>query len=328
MKKIFYFAFCAALAGIFCFGGEARAATACTSLSRELSQGSNDSLAGGEVTKLQNYLKAVGYLSATPNGNFGPATLAAVKAFQVASGIPATGVIGPLSRLAIQVKSCASPSLPPSPSPSPVTVATTSTISGTSPSTGLKRVFAPGDGTRLTLGSTYLVAWDQSGASQSVVLEDQHGVAQGFITSSVAASAHYSWLVGSVFSTKTQGTIVVPPGTYRIRVSGWGMNDQLSGWFTIEVPPVEISLMKPAQMAADNNSVGFLYGKGFTGAVALYIDDRWGTPVNRLYTSPDGTILVFSLPPSVSPGTHWIIVDSGYGTNLTAGSVFVTSSPQ
>lgn len=55
-------------------------------------------MSGSEVLMLQNKLKALGYLSATPNGNFGPATKAAVTAWQRANGLPGTGFFGPQSR--------------------------------------------------------------------------------------------------------------------------------------------------------------------------------------------------------------------------------------
>jgi spore germination protein YaaH len=60
----------------------------------DLSYGSENS----EVLALQKILVAKGYLKATPNGYFGPATLAAVRAWQTANKLPSTGTIGPLSR--------------------------------------------------------------------------------------------------------------------------------------------------------------------------------------------------------------------------------------
>jgi peptidoglycan hydrolase-like protein with peptidoglycan-binding domain len=56
---------------------------------------------GASVRSLQEALAARGYLFATPNGTFGPATLAALKAFQKANGVPATGYYGPLTRAAL-----------------------------------------------------------------------------------------------------------------------------------------------------------------------------------------------------------------------------------
>lgn len=56
---------------------------------------------GDEVMALQLYLKALGFLSATPNGHFGPATQAAVKAFQAKHGVSAVGYVGPATRAAL-----------------------------------------------------------------------------------------------------------------------------------------------------------------------------------------------------------------------------------
>jgi len=56
---------------------------------------------GADVLHLQNLMTTKGYMTATPNGHFGPATKAAVTAWQKASGLPATGYFGPLSRAKI-----------------------------------------------------------------------------------------------------------------------------------------------------------------------------------------------------------------------------------
>jgi len=55
--------------------------------------------AGQDVIELQKILIAGGFLNIdSPNGYFGPATEAAVKAYQAAHGIEATGIVGPLTR--------------------------------------------------------------------------------------------------------------------------------------------------------------------------------------------------------------------------------------
>jgi len=74
----------------------------CVTLSGDLSFGA----IGSQVTELQTFLKAQGFLTAPLVPNFGNATLAAVRAFQGAQGISATGTVGPLTRYAIQRVSC------------------------------------------------------------------------------------------------------------------------------------------------------------------------------------------------------------------------------
>lgn len=51
-----------------------------------------------DVRRLQDTLASLGYLKATPNGYFGPATQAAVAAWQRANGLPGSGFFGPQSR--------------------------------------------------------------------------------------------------------------------------------------------------------------------------------------------------------------------------------------
>lgn len=56
---------------------------------------------GADVTKLQTILIKKGYLKVAANGHFGPSTLAALKAWQKAAGLPSTGFFGPQSRAKI-----------------------------------------------------------------------------------------------------------------------------------------------------------------------------------------------------------------------------------
>lgn len=51
-----------------------------------------------DVMELQTRLKAEGYFTATPTGYFGPLTATAVRAYQSAHGISATGYVGALTR--------------------------------------------------------------------------------------------------------------------------------------------------------------------------------------------------------------------------------------
>ncbi len=61
---------------------------------------------GVEVTVLQNFLNRTGDLTATPNGNFGPATRAAVRSFQSDNGLYASGTVGEATRNTINERMC------------------------------------------------------------------------------------------------------------------------------------------------------------------------------------------------------------------------------
>lgn len=81
--------------------GAATSSVPCFQFTKSLVFGMN----GNDVLELQKILAAKGFLTATPNGNFGPATLAAVKAFQAANGLEQVGQVGPQTR-ALLNKSC------------------------------------------------------------------------------------------------------------------------------------------------------------------------------------------------------------------------------
>ncbi len=90
--------FCVPCWGQGCIDGATRVSNPGTSnpiLTTTLRPGS----ISADVTKLQKMLVSLGFLSATPSGNFLSKTEAAVKAFQTAYGIsPVSGIVGPITR--------------------------------------------------------------------------------------------------------------------------------------------------------------------------------------------------------------------------------------
>lgn len=81
-------------------------AASCPAITSDLKFGSR----GSQVTALQVFLKSQGYFKATSVPNYGPATLAAVRAFQKANKISQTGTVGPLTRARIKALCSASSS--------------------------------------------------------------------------------------------------------------------------------------------------------------------------------------------------------------------------
>jgi peptidoglycan hydrolase-like protein with peptidoglycan-binding domain len=71
-------------------------------ITRTLQVGSENN----EVYMLQSMLSHGNYLYVSPNGYFGPSTKAAVKRFQVANGVDATGIVGEATRNAVNERLC------------------------------------------------------------------------------------------------------------------------------------------------------------------------------------------------------------------------------
>lgn len=67
-------------------------------LSASLRSGSH----GEAVSTLQSHLRELGHLNAMPDGDFGPATRAAVQAFQRGHGLNADGIAGPATLTALK----------------------------------------------------------------------------------------------------------------------------------------------------------------------------------------------------------------------------------
>jgi peptidoglycan hydrolase-like protein with peptidoglycan-binding domain len=78
----------------------------CTDLQNNLRYRTRDASVNGEVSLLQDFLQAKGYLHTEPTGFFGLMTFQAAKDFQRNVGLSPTGYVGPLTRAKIKVASC------------------------------------------------------------------------------------------------------------------------------------------------------------------------------------------------------------------------------
>lgn len=80
---------------------------ACMNLTHDLTLASRDAATDGQVSDLQFFLQATGYLNFEPTGYFGQLTATAVSEYQEDNSIaPASGVVGPLTRSAMNAHSC------------------------------------------------------------------------------------------------------------------------------------------------------------------------------------------------------------------------------
>jgi len=299
---------------------------ACVSVSSDLRYGATDKVFGGPITILQTYLQSVGLLKNTPTGHFGPATLSAVKVFQVDNNISSTGFVGPLTRTAINKKICTSGSSGIStavstPVQSPVSAGASvpTQTTAVSPTPANVGVTSPTIGQVLSIASSTMIRWNTSPSNNfNIILEQPGGVGAGFITQALSSANgnQYLWKVGTVFSSQTNSNQTVLPGTYRIKIvdmtSTATSSDQMSGWFTIVTSQFMVDSVSPSSAPADNSTAVVLFGSGLTAYTSIYFDtNNSGTRVWNSYVSPDGTVLVFTIPTTVSSGSHTLFINNG-----------------
>jgi len=78
----------------------------CLTLQNNMGYRAQDISTNGEVSILQDFLSAQGYLTSSPTGFFGLLTVNAVKNFQSSVGLSQTGYVGPLTRGKIHDATC------------------------------------------------------------------------------------------------------------------------------------------------------------------------------------------------------------------------------
>jgi hypothetical protein len=295
-------------------------ASMCVQINSDLSYGQTDSTYGGPILALQNYLQSLGYLSATPNGHFGQSTLLGVKAYQKANSISSTGYVGPLTRASISQKTCSTGVA------SNVTVINNSSIQSSPVSVATPEVSSnvgitsPATGQVLSIGSSNVIRWNVSPSNiYNINLEQPGGAGAGFIALNQSPNIslnQYVWNAGKVLVSQANSTQSVLPGTYRIRLqgvsSGANSTDQVSGWFTIVAQQFSANSVVPSSSPADNVTSVVLFGLGLTSSVSVYFDSNYSSlRANNEYVSPDGTILVFTIPTNVPAGPHTLIINNG-----------------
>lgn len=320
MKKLFSILLIAASLTLSHSVFAASITTTCTVLTKNLSYGQLDSTTAGQVTPLQNFLYATGYLSATPTGRYGSLTLAAVKKFQTAHGISSIGSVGPQTRAAIEKASCGTTGNVAAP-----------VISGLNSSTGITslggEVNTPVAGTQLTIGQTFTIQWT-GGTDQNainILLEDQNGNDVGYIAGNISASANsYVWTVGNV-SIAGQQTSVISPGNYRVHIidnATYGSKFNItSDQFTIGESPLSIHTILPTSAPADGKTSIFLYGTGFNNLTMVNMTGPYNLNLTPQYVSPDGKLIWFYIPNYIpTPDQYQISTYNDYSSADIAAS--------
>ncbi len=107
MKKIYILlSLCLCVSPVVAFVANENASSSCVILTSTLRVGSRDSVTGGQVTKLQQFLKEKGYLTDAPTGYYGMFTKGAVQSFQRERALEAVGFVGPATRSVIKSLTC------------------------------------------------------------------------------------------------------------------------------------------------------------------------------------------------------------------------------
>jgi hypothetical protein len=165
-------------------------------------------------------------------------------------------------------------------------------------------------------------------------LEQPGGIGAGFIAQSLSSnsSSTYVWKVGKVFSSNTNSNQNVAAGTYRIRLesisSGPASTDEVSGWFTITTSQFAVNSIMPSSAYADDSTSVVLFGTGLSSSASVYFDANYsGIRANNRYESADGSVLVFTIPTTVSAGTHTLYINDGVSSTPVILS-FVVSTIQ
>jgi hypothetical protein len=288
-------------------------------LTRPLSLG----MSGSDVSALQQYLKDKGYFTyPTITGYYGSVTANAVAAFQKANGLPAAGVVGPLTlnlfrQLAAQAANnsqASSPSSAPVPIPTPTPVSPTPTGSGSTVGGGGSVISIPSSGQGGSAGGgTGSVSTPQPApmlptitftADKSTILAGDSVTLSWSSTNADSCSASGAWSGGR--STSGSQTIfnLSATSTFTITCIGPGGSMNQSSVVGVRPPPLPVDTTPPfisdvapsgtlpagttntSLSAQTNESAQCAYG---TGATATY-------PSMTQFPTTGGTSHVAPLP--------------------------------
>ncbi|MDB5259298.1 MAG: hypothetical protein JWO73_506 [Candidatus Taylorbacteria bacterium] len=296
----------------------------CIELKIDLSVGSDDGAKKGEVTQIQQFLKSKKLLTSEPNGYFGPATKAAVKKFQTANKLAASGNVGPLTRTLIRKMTCQTPVAAAAPTPVSSTnasdatpIASTSLPSPAPSQATATTVSSPSAGEIITAGQMLNIRWkSKKGIGYDVILEDSKGATQGYIVSSRYELDIFAWKTGQLMKTEGSNSEFVPPGDYRIRIvdarRSAAVTDQVSGVFTIKEKPLNLISILPATAAENSHADIALFGSGFSSLTMVRFDGESSRTVFPTTVSKDGKIMIFTFPESIAVGQHSVDLYNNY----------------
>jgi len=177
----------------------------------------------------------------------------------------------------------------------------------------------------LITGHAFNITWNSQPYSRyNLVLISSSGAGAGFIASSLANESQYLWTIGNVFSSQTQSNIVVPAGSYQIRMenatTGAEPTDPISDPFTISAATLNLSYVFPTSAPSDGNTAVVLYGSDFNSYDRINFSGSNGQG-QILYASPDGRVLVFSIPANTLAGSQSVYVSSSNSSDQSSNEL-------
>ncbi len=276
--------------GIFVFGAfalpnaqpaQADTSTGCINITNNLFIGSRDYYSGGDVTKLQIFLQARGYLYTAPSGYFGYMTMAAVRSFQSSQGILSSGYVGPLTRAAITRISCGGtvPPVPPT---------NTLHINSLSPSSGVIGTTVTINGTGFTSDNTI-----NFGNGAIMHVSSSNGTTLTFtVPSYLNAACYYSY--PSCLMPSQQ----VMPGSYNVTVqNGNGTSNPVQFTVTSNPPSTQPAITSLSPSSGSAGTIVTINGSGFYGNNTVY----FGGSIVSATASSNGQMLSFTVPEYITP---------------------------
>ena len=296
-KKIFFLA-TVTLALITIINPVSASNTSCTDLSYNLRQGARDAQTSGSVTKLQNYLQQINYLSTSPSGYFGAMTLKAVQKFQSDNDISSTGYVGPTTRNSIKRLSCSGTATQPHTNTSSNTPTTTPVVASCSVNFTSPYLNQRFDLNTDTINPTWNNVNCEASSTFIAILSRTDPSGTWDVTPSSGPVTNSTGAFTPDFS-----KAVLSDGYYKMFLEQSNTKQRVSDIAQFYVvakasnyQPVSISSLSSITAANDGQTSTTVYGNSFTASSTVYLGSGQNIKITPTSIDSSGTSLVFVVP--------------------------------
>jgi peptidoglycan hydrolase-like protein with peptidoglycan-binding domain len=222
--------------------------SSCVSIVNNLRYRTTDANTNAEVSVLQDFLQAGGYLKSNPVGFFGIMTTAAVKKFQKENNISPTGYVGPITRQKIKDQTCSLGGVVVSTTSPQIPIQITSPIASTAISLN-----SPNGGEYLAAGGGVAIDWTKTTAVQNEwlsiyyiseenykksITSNQKTIPSSAVFIAKSVSGYY-WQIPATLSGAFRILVAYTPPSYQDGDGGIiSYGDYSNGYFKISPKPV------------------------------------------------------------------------------------------